>query len=918
MAIYGAEGAYGPFPRARLRRCLLQATGHRTATILRNSPQHRTRAHIVTMPGRTSDEYRGRRRVGEAARQALPTQVRARVRRAVAIIAGLLVLIGVVQAPAAHAKKTAAATTGATMPPARTGTGSQTAAPSLTSLTPSVPTEDDTLTITGTVTNQGKATITGSHVGARIGLGGRPLSSRGDIGAIAKRTWYTPEDGAEVPRHQADLPDIPPGSSRPFTLKVPVKDLDLGGNGVYQLSVSLLGETTSARYPQVLGIERTFLPWYPEPGETKRTKLTMVWPLIGRPHMDARTEPDDQQTPVFRDDKLTAELAPGGRLQQLVSLGKDLPVTWVVDPDLLATVEAMAKGYRVSGETGAIQPGSGQATADGSGKPGGSDETRPGTGTDLAKRWLNELRGAVQDKPVVALPFADPDLASIAHAGKNVPGTLEHLKSATELASVTVDTILGVKPRTDIAWPAEGAVDSSIVNVARAGGADKLIAGSSSLSSALDYTPNAVRPIGGGTTALVSDDALSRSFTGDLIRAGNATLAVQSFLAHSLMVTLEAPHRERSILVAPQRRPSASAAQAMAKAFSEAVNGGWASPADLRTLESAKPDPGAAQTVPGPRGYPERLRKQELTTSAFRQIQETQTALEGFVVILSQKERVVTPLGTAILRSMSNSWRGDPAGAREYRTSVDEYLDGLKGLVRIVEKSMNTLSGNSGTIQVTVENNLTQEVTLDLRVTSELPYRFKIDETQGQQTVTIEGERKKTLKFPTKATASGMVWVNAQLYTPDGTLYGELMRFQVNVTSVTGTVLAVIACGMLLLVLAGIRMYRQRKRAALTAAQDAEDDGEGDENGEDADEEGGEDGAESAGQSADRSDRSPDEPAAEAAAAEPAAADAEDARDSGKDAAEAERPSSRHPGDPEPDTPGQSPVRGRADEKVER
>ena len=70
-----------------------------------------------------------------------------------------------------------------------------------------------------------------------------------------------------------------------------------------------------------------------------------------------------QQTPVFRNDELAKELAPGGRLQQLVTLGKDLPITWMIDPDLLASVNAMTEDYEVETEDGGTVPGKGQAYA---------------------------------------------------------------------------------------------------------------------------------------------------------------------------------------------------------------------------------------------------------------------------------------------------------------------------------------------------------------------------------------------------------------------------------------------------------------------------------------------------------------------------------------------------------------------------
>ena len=68
------------------------------------------------------------------------------------------------------------------------------------------------------------------------------------------------------------------------------------------------------------------------------------------------------------------------------------------------------------------------------------------------------------------------------------------------------------------------------------------------------------------------------------------------------------------------------------------------------------------------------------------------------------------------------------------------------------------------------------------------------------------------MKFSTTAKANGLAFVEAQLYTKDGKPYGKPMVFKVNVTSITSTVLLVIAGGVLLVVLAGVRMYTTRKR----------------------------------------------------------------------------------------------------------
>ncbi|MFE0099246.1 DUF6049 family protein [Streptomyces sp. NPDC059009] len=736
-----------------------------------------------------------------------PAPARRWLRRTAALLAGAPLLAGLLQLPAtspAHAE----------VPTAKAdATGSKTVDVSLNKLTPSAPVDGDSVTVSGTVTNDGKQTVTEAQVGLRVGP---TLNSRSQIDSAAKRTGYLPgADGTEIGgKYVQKFAKLAPGVPHDFKISVPVKDLDLGTDGVYQLGVALTGQTAAQPYSQVLGIERTFLPWQSEPSETK-TKTTYLWPLISRIHLTAETGSDEEQTPVFKDDDLGKELAPGGRLEQMLSLGRDLDVTWVIDPDLLAAVDAMTDSYRVQSEDGkTLTAGKHQADAN---------------------RWLNELEQTVQDKKVVALPYADPDIASLAHNGKAVTGSLGHLKGATDVGADAVETILHVKPSSDFAWPADGAIDPSIVDVATSAGAHTVISRSDSLreTGGLLYTPTAARPIGGGTTAVVADARLSTAFQGDMTDAEDSTLAVQEFVAQSQMITLQDPEKQRSIVVAPQRMPTASQAQAMAKAVAALDDGGWSEPQDLTAAAKAKPDPGATTQVPSTAAYPQSLRKQELPRKAFETIQNTQDKLDRFKVILSEPDRVVTPFGRAIDREMATSWRGHPGAAEDYGTSVESYLGKLTEQVSLIKKSDAQLSGRSATIPVTVQNNLVQNVDhLVLRLTSTNPTRLKIgDGPYQEQQVKISGGHSQSVKFTTTANANGPVPVFAQLYTEDGQPYGDPVRFDVNVTEITLTVMLVIAGGILLLVLAGFRMYTQRKRAARERAEQGADEGPDGESG---------------------------------------------------------------------------------------
>lgn len=727
-----------------------------------------------------------------------PSPARRWLRRAGALLAGAPLLAGILQLPAATSAQAASS-------------DSDPVSVSLDTLSPNVPTDGDTLTVSGTVTNNGKQSVTGAHVGLRVGA---PLGTRSAIDGIARRSDDLQASvGNEVGgKYVEKFAKLAPGVAQHFSISVPVDKLDLGQDGVYEFGVSLSGQTAAQPWEQVLGIQRTFLAWQPEEADTK-TKATYLWPLISTVHMTAKTGAGEQQTPVFLNDDLAKDISPGGRLAQMLALGRELDVTWVIDPDLLASVDAMTRSYRLQGD---------------------NDTTTAGTHQAVAKQFLADLQKAVADKEVVALPFADPDLASLAHNGTSVTGSLSHLKDATDVAATTVRTVLHVTPSTDFAWPVDGAVDPSIIKVATSAGADKVIARSDSLqeTGGLSYTPSAARPIGGGTSAVVADARLSEAFEGDLTKAGSATLAVQRFLAQSLALNLQTD-QQRSIVVAPQRMPSASQAQAMAQGITALQDNNWTLSQELTSTAKAKPDPGATTRIPSTSAYPSSLRKQELPRAAFEQIARTQDKLDNFQVILTDESRVVTPFGRAMNREMSTAWRGRIVEADRFRLGVETYLDQLADQVKLIDKSETKLSGRSATIPVTVQNNLVQGVDhLVLRLTSTMPTRLEIGgRPYDEQPVTVSGGHSQSVKFTTSANANGRVTVIAQLFTQDGQEYGAPVRFDVKVTEVTPTVMLVIGGGVLLLVLAGFRMYTQRKRAA---AREASEDGP-DESGQDTD-----------------------------------------------------------------------------------
>ncbi|WP_349345179.1 DUF6049 family protein [Streptomyces rapamycinicus] len=273
----------------------------------------------------------------------------------------------------------------------------------LTSLTPAVIRQGGELRISGRVTNTSGRRVGAARIGVRIGASGA-IDTRGGLATVARRTPLTRADGPEVADRTARLAPLPTGAERGFRLTVPVPDLGLDGAGAYALTVHVVRAdgADGAGAGTVLGLIRTHLSAYPDATRLEPLRTTVLWPVLDAPRMEALTlRTQDSVLPVFRDDQLTAAFGPGGRLRRLVEMGKGRPVTWVLDPDLIVQARAMVAGYRVART------------------PGDTDPLRAteGKGDEAAAGWLAALRAAVRGREVIALPYADPDLASLARGG---------------------------------------------------------------------------------------------------------------------------------------------------------------------------------------------------------------------------------------------------------------------------------------------------------------------------------------------------------------------------------------------------------------------------------------------------------------------------------------------------------------------
>ncbi len=91
-------------------------------------------------------------------------------------------------------------------------------------------------------------------------------------------------------------------------------------------------------------------------------------------------------TGEFRNDELSQELTPSGKLGQLVFVPLSSSKTWIIDPALIDEVIAMTGDYKLATEATPI-------------------------GKDIASSWLIQLKKVSAANDVVALPYGNPDVA---------------------------------------------------------------------------------------------------------------------------------------------------------------------------------------------------------------------------------------------------------------------------------------------------------------------------------------------------------------------------------------------------------------------------------------------------------------------------------------------------------------------------
>ncbi|MGB7358029.1 MAG: DUF6049 family protein [Mycobacterium sp.] len=643
-------------------------------------------------------------------------------------------------------------------------------------------------------------------------------------------------------------PEMARGQAVPFRLAYPLRSadqpsLDIEAPGVFPVMINVNGtpdygapaRLDDSRFllpvlgvPPVEGAESTAseaLDSAVPPDTTRPVGLTMFWPLADRPRLAAGAP--GGTTPVrLIDDVLATSLAPGGRLDTMLSAvdfatgpevdpGGELTraLCLAIDPDLLVTVTAMTNGYVVN-----------DASDAGPGTP-----THPGAGQQAAIDWLNRLKALTQRMCVVPTTYAQANLDALRRVAD--PG----LSAIATNAGDIVDQILGITSVRGVSLVGDGPLTSPAAQLLSdqgptvAIGAADLAAPGDSADGAPEsadttpvrYTPNVVAApfdpavgaaLAGAGTAPESPSYLEPSL--DLALKQDSEVArrqdaLGSLLWRSLNPDIE-PRTE--ILMPPLMwNLTPQDAQAMLTTVATGIRAGLAVPRPVPAVISearaaARPEPLPEGPLGNPRG--------RFDDGVVSGIATVTARLWGLTAALTTDERTgltggqyTAPLREDLLRALSLSVPPDARNglAQQRLTTVGRTVENLFNAVSIVNP------GGSYTLA-------TERSPLPLALRNDLPVPIRvqldIDAPPGM-TVTDMGEIVLPpgflpLKVPIEVHFTQRVAVDVTLRTADGLPLGEPVRLSVH-SNAYGQVLFFItlSAGAVLILLAGRRLWHR-------------------------------------------------------------------------------------------------------------
>ncbi|MBD0024314.1 hypothetical protein [Gordonia sp. (in: high G+C Gram-positive bacteria)] len=517
-------------------------------------------------------------------------------------------------------------------------------------------------------------------------------------------------------------------------------------------------------------------------------------PTGDSPTGDSPTEAAGTQTPGPTDRGRPAGADTNAALRTSVCLA--------VDPDLLITVRVMSTGYVISRDPSSP-----------------TSATTPGEGTEVAARWLADLKQLAADTCVVALPFASADLDSLAHVD-NVGLTTAALTSPADI----VDSILGITSVRGITIPAIGTLDSTGATVLKSATITKAVSTTATLDPDREADPGGRYKVGDirvqtteapVTAALAALGAAPttptltpRSQIVDLSRESVVSRR-QSAAAALAFTALTPPHsvndhtggdqssplpvggRSQFIVPPAYWSPTEADTDALLSTATVLFNVGVATPEGLETVVSELDTARRPARLHAPPGKPALSRgwwvvslAQAAAISTHADLTwQLQSSLVRSADVEATPERYLAPLREDLLRALRSPDRDSPADREAYRAHRDRSVSAVNSTLTRMRESVTmldpggryTLASERSPILLVIRNELALPIRVSLKISA--PDELNIGDV-GVMEIPARGTRQ--IQLPANADSSEATSVSIGLATSTDLALGQPITISVH------------------------------------------------------------------------------------------------------------------------------------------
>jgi hypothetical protein len=720
------------------------------------------------------------------------TAARGRAFAAAVLAAGVLALSG---APGAAAVTAGADVQPAVTRPADPSTDTLPVSVSVTGVSPQVLEPGQDLTVTATLRNDGDEVVEAPRASVRIYR--YRMSDRDELAAWADAGATSPI-GDVAGTTALDAP-LAPGASVSVQVLVPAADIrllrtdDAWGPRGLTLDVGDGSER--------VGVDRTFLLWA-SADEVPTAHVRVLSSVVGpaaRPTgaaagaaADAAEDPDGAEAaptptptgpptggtgdPDAAEDPLEALTSSGGRLGRLLQATAGFPfVSWAVDPALV---------------------------------------DRAATGSPAAQTWLTGLTDAAADREVLRLPWADPDLAAIAHAGQD--SSTDLLRLATGVTGQQESSTLWRDAR-PVLWAADDVPDdATAARAAGSGDGAPLVVGPDALPATGSGTagaPATVRTPAGALTALVPDETLT-SLLAEPAAAQPAVTpatAAQRMLAETAVLARSDDADTTYALATTPRdwEPSTAVTQAQLAALRDAPWVDTETVADVLTAHAAGEADGNGA---GRADLPASERSgTELTPAWVNALGAQWRAAGEFASVVDDPAALLDGLDADLVAPLAVAWRQDPDGRT---VAVDEAIaegEARQSGLSVLLNEQFTVISSSAQISVAVQNQLDQtaRVRVELR-----PHKGCLDTTRSELTE-VAPNSETAVSLTLRATANCDVDVDVSLVSESGRELATPVTFSARVAPTIESVGSIVV-GVLLALALAFGIWRTVRRGQTT------------------------------------------------------------------------------------------------------